>query len=242
MQEIAMGGRIINQVGFRMNNAAGSTLRLPLTIPWKLELNQGMIVSSPSALLILDTVCTVIVDSSRLTGVYIDGPLRKLGLNQEDHFLFPVGKDGNLRWLELKKGTGNYTVEYIHQNPASIGSNIGPGLDHISKLEYWSVIADGPINNQAKIELSFASGQSGIITDPNYLNVAKFQTSEWEDAGHTAVTGNFQQGSVVSGNSDFSAQDYTLGSVLDLENPLPLINIFLDSKRGIRQTRLQLDN
>lgn len=103
-QEIAMGGRIINQVGFRMNNATGATLRLPLKIPWKLELNQGMIVSSPPALLVLDTICDVIVDSSRLTGVYIDGPLRKLGLNQEDHFLFPVGKDGNLRWLELKKG------------------------------------------------------------------------------------------------------------------------------------------
>ena len=230
MQEIAMGGRVINQVIFKMNNAKGSTLRLPLRIPWKLALNQGMIVSSPSALLILDTICTVIVDSSRLTGVYVDGPLRKLGLNQENHFLFPVGKDGNLRWLELKNGTGNYTVEYIHQNPASIGNMVGPGLDHISKLEYWTVIADGPINDQAKIELSFASGQSGIITDPNYLNVAKFQTSEWEDAGHTAITGNFQQGSVLSGYADFSAQDYTLGSVLDLENPLPLTNIFLEVK------------
>jgi len=226
-QEIAMGGRIINQVGFRMNNAAGSSLGLSLKIPWKLELNQGMITSSSSALLILDTMCSVFVDSSRLTGVFIDGPLRKLGLNQEDHFLFPVGKDGNLRWLELKKATGNYTVEYIHQNPATIGSVIGPGLDHISKLEYWTVVADGSINDQAKVELSFASGQSGVITNPNYLNVAKFLTSEWEDAGHTGITGNFLQGSVLSAISDFSAKDYTLGSVLDMENPLPLTNIFL---------------
>jgi hypothetical protein len=229
-QEIAMGGRIINQVVFRMNNSAGSTLRLPLKIPWKLVLNQGMITSSSAALLILDTPCTIQVDSSRLTGVYIDGPLRKLGLNQEDHFLFPVGKDGNLRWLELKKGSGNYTVEYVRQNPVSIGNVIGPGLDHISKLEYWTVIADGTINDQAKIELSFASGQSGMITDPNYLNVAKFQMSEWEDAGHTAVTGNFQQGSILSGTSDFSAHEYTLGSVLDMENPLPLTSISLEVK------------
>ncbi|HET7003118.1 MAG TPA: hypothetical protein VFI33_17460, partial [Puia sp.] len=229
-QEIAMGGRIIDQVVFRMSNVAGSTLRLPLKIPWKLVLNQGMITSSSAALLILDTLCTIQVDSSRLTGVYIDGPLRKLGLNQEDHFLFPVGKDGNLRWLELKRGSGNYTVEYIHQNPVSIGSVIGPGLDHISKLEYWTVIADGTINDQAKIELSFASGQSGMITDPNYLNVAKFHMSEWEDAGHTAVTGNFLQGSVLSGTSDFSAQEYTLGSVLDTENPLPLTSISLEVK------------
>ena len=229
-QEIAMAGRIINQVGFRMNNVAGSTLRLPLIIPWKLELSQGMIISSPSTLLILDTTCTIIVDSSKLTGAYIDGPLRKLGLNQEDHFLFPVGKDGNLRWLELKKASGNYTVEYIHQNPALIGNMIGPGLDHISKLEYWTILADGPVDDQAKIELSFAFGQSGVITDPNYLNVTKFQTSEWEDAGHTSITGNLQQGSVLSGNSDFLAQDYTLGSVVDLENPLPLTIISLEIK------------
>jgi hypothetical protein len=227
LQEIAMGGRIVNQVGFRMNNGAGSALRLPLKIPWKLEMDQGVIFSSPAALLTLDTMCTVIIDSSRFTGVYIDGPLRKLGLNQDDHFLFPVGKDGNLRWLELKKATGNYTVEYFHQNPVSIGSVVGPGLDHISKIEYWNVNADGPINNEAKIELSFSSGQSGTITDPNYLNVAKFQSSEWEDAGHTSTTGNFLQGSVLSGNSDFTAQYYTLGSVLNLENPLPLTTILL---------------
>ncbi|HZZ75643.1 MAG TPA: hypothetical protein VFE04_06915 [Puia sp.] len=234
-QEIAMGGRIINQVGFRMNNATGSTLRLPLKLPWKLEMVQGMIISSTSALLILDTMCTIIIDSSKLTGVYIEGPLRKLGLNQQDHFLFPVGKNGNLRWLELKSGRGNYTVEYFHQSPVSIGSLVGPGLDHISKLEYWKVDADGTINDLAKIELSFASGQSGIITDPNYLNVARFETSEWEDAGHTATTGNILQGSVLSGNSDFSARYYTLGSVLNFENPLPLINISLEVNENAGQ-------
>jgi hypothetical protein len=229
-QEIAMAGRILNQVGFRMNNLAGSTLKLPLELPNKLELNQGTITSSASALLILDAGSGISMDSSRLTGTYIDGPLRKLGLNQEDHFLFPVGKDGNLRWLELKQGSGNYTVEYMHQNPVSIGSIVGSGLDHISKLEYWTVFEDGPLNNQAKIELSFASGQSGIITDPNYLNVAKFQSLQWEDAGHTAITGDFRQGSVLSGNTDFSANNYTLASVLDLENPLPLTTLDLEVK------------
>jgi hypothetical protein len=230
MQEIAMAGRIINQVGFRMNNAAGSTLRLPLKIPWKLELDQGSISSSTSALLILDTICTINIDSSKLTGAHIDGPLRKLGLNQEDHFLFPVGKDGNLRWLELKNATGNFTVEYVHQNPVSLGSSVGPGLDHISKIEYWTVMKDGSASNQGKIELSFASSQSGLVSDPDYLNVARFQISEWTDAGHSAITGNFQQGSVLSQNTDFSAQDYTLGSVLPFENPLPLTSIVLEIK------------
>jgi hypothetical protein len=229
-QEIAMAGRILNQVGFRSNNTMGSVLRLPLTLPWILDLQKGAITSSASCMLILDTGCSIIIDSSRQAGVYINGPQRKLGLNGEDHFLFPVGKLGNLRWLELKNASGNYTVEYMHQDPASLGNNIGPGLDHISKLEFWSVTADGPINNQAKIELSFASALSGGVTDPAFLNIAKFQAQQWEDAGHTAVTGNFIQGSVVSENTDFTASDYTLASILDLENPLPSTSIDLQVK------------
>jgi hypothetical protein len=78
--------------------------------------------------------------------------------------------------------------------------------------------------------LSFASSQSGIVSDPDYLNVARFQISEWTDLGHSSITGNFQQGSVLSQNTDFSAQDYTLGSVLPLENPLPLTSIILEVK------------
>ncbi len=230
MQEIAMSGLILNQVGFRINNSAGSVLRLPLTLPWKLELNKGEIISTTDAMLTLDTVCSIIIDSSRLSESYVAGPLRKLGMNQQDHFLFPVGKDKNLRWLELKYPSGNYTVEYFHRDPDSIGTALGNGLDHISKLEYWEVIAHGEINDKAKIELSFTSVQSGGVTDPEHLNIAKFQSGKWEDAGHETSTGNFIQGSVISNDIDFTAIDYTLASTLNLENPLPLTIIKMDVK------------
>ncbi len=230
MQEIAMSGFILNQVGFRINNSSGSELRLPLTLPWKLELNRGEIISTMDALLTLDTICSVIIDSSRLSESYVAGPLRKLGLNQQDHFLFPVGKDKNLRWLELKDPGGNYTVEYFHQDPASIGTILGIGLDHISKLEYWKVFADGELNDKAQVELSFNSVQSGGVTDPQHLNVAKFQSGKWEDAGHEASTGNFIQGSVVSEDIDFAAIDYTLASTMSMENPLPITIIKMDVK------------
>jgi hypothetical protein len=235
-QEITMAGQILNQVGFRVNNIAGSVLLMPLKIPWRLELSQGSVSSSSNTMLILDSGCNLIIDSSRLTNVYVDGPLRKLGLNLEDHFLFPVGKIGNLRWLELKDARGNYTVEYFRDNPNFIGTHIGNGLDHISKLEYWTVFADGLINDQAKIELSFASIQSGGVTNPNYLNVAKFQSGEWDNAGHSGITGNSIQGSVLSGNTDFTAEDYTLASILDLENPLPLTSIDLQIKEISEET------
>ncbi len=57
-----------------------------------------------------------------------------------------------------------------------------------------------------------------------------FESLQWEDAGHTAVTGNFIQGSVLSGTTDFAASHFTLASTIDLENPLPLTNIDLKVK------------
>jgi hypothetical protein len=157
-------------------------------------------------------------------------------MDNQDHFLFPVGKDGNLRWLELKNITGDYTVEYVHEDPAMIGNALSTGLDHISKLEYWTVLGEGATNADSKIELSFASSASGGVTDLNYLNVAKFQSGYWEDGGHAAVTGNFIQGSVLSGNVDFLATQYTLASTANLENPLPLTTIDLEVKEIANNT------
>jgi hypothetical protein len=227
IQEIAMAGSILNEVGFRINNINGSELRLPLILPWRLDMQSGMIRSSAPSILILDSGCNIQIDTSRQSGTWIEGPIRKMGIKATDHFLFPVGKNGFLRWLELKEASGNFTVEYFRNDPATVGSMVGSGLDHISKLEFWSVIADNLLTAPAKIELSFASSQSGGVTDPVFLNVAKFESTQWEDAGHTATTGNYIQGSVVSEFTDFRAGYFTLASVLNLENPLPLTTIYL---------------
>jgi hypothetical protein len=230
LQEIAMAGLILNKVGFRMNNVSGARLQLPLTLSWNLDLLQGNIYSSQTNLLILDSGCTIHADSAGAGGPYVDGPLRRQGLNPADHYLFPVGKDGYLRWLELKQASGNFTAEYIHQNPGSLGSNLGTGIDHISKLEYWTLKPDGLISDQTILELSYSTPQSGGVTDPNFLTVAGFQTSKWENAGHSAVSGNFIQGSVLSNPTDFSATDYTLASTVNLENPLPVTILDLKIK------------
>jgi hypothetical protein len=226
-QEINMAGQIRNQVGFRINNPAGGLLRLPLLLPCALNLVQGVLISSTTAMLILDTVCTVLADSSRQTGTCVEGPLRKLGLQASNYFLFPVGKSGSLRWLALREATGDLTVEYFRNDPAILGINLAPDLDHISKLEYWTVQGSGQAIRNARIELSFASAQCGGVTDPQFLNVAVLQSGIWEDAGHSATTGNAIQGSVISDPVDSNAGVYTLASTANLENPLPLTSIEL---------------
>jgi hypothetical protein len=228
LQDVAMDGNIEGRIEFRMNNSMGCALQLPLTLPWKLDLKSGSILSSVSAMLILSDSSYILTDSSQQTGSYINGPIRKLGLNASDHFLFPVGKDGNERWLELKNVSGNYTVEYIHADPSSLGTNMGSGMDHISKVEYWTVVADGNTGVGSKIELSFKSSLSGGVTDPNYLTIAQWLSGEWQVAGNSAITGNSVEGSVVSNAVDFTAGAYTLASTIDLENPLPLTTIDLN--------------
>jgi hypothetical protein len=227
LQEIAMSGRLINQVGFRLNNNAGSVLRLPLELPWRLELKEGALTTSTSSILTLDSGCLIQADSSVQTVTYINGPVKKMSLQNEEHFLFPVGKGGFLRWIELKSGKGDFTVEYFRQNPETIGSALGPGLSHISKLEYWIVSAEGGTGQQGKLELSFSSAQSGGVTDPAFLHVAQFESSQWRDAGQSGITGNYLQGSVLSDQTAFSSAYYTLASTIDLENPLPLTNLEL---------------
>jgi hypothetical protein len=230
-QGIAMTGLIRNRVGFRLNNAYGAELHSPLELPSSLDLVEGVLGSSDTAMLTLDSGCLISADSSRLSGTYIEGPLRKLGLSMGEHFLFPVGKAGYLRWLILHNVSGDFTVEYFRNDPATFGANLAPGLNHISKIEYWTIHADSSDNQNAVVELSFASVQCGGVTDPQYLNVAKFVGAFWNDAGHSAITGNAVQGSVSSGPDDCTADAYTLASTVNLENPLPLTTINLKIKK-----------
>ena len=65
------------------------------------------------------------------------------------------------------------------------------------------------------------------MTDPQFLNVAVLQAGVWENAGHSATTGNAIQGSVISNPVDSNAGIYTLASTANLENPLPLTSIEL---------------
>jgi hypothetical protein len=228
VQQIAVGGSITGSIVFRVNDPAGCELLLSLRLPYLLELEQGRVASAAGRELILEAACGVRVDSTQVAGPYVDGPLRKEGLEEGSDFLFPVGKNGYLRWLELKQAGGSFTVEYLNENPAALGGSMGSGIDHISGMEYWRLTAAGPAT--ALVELSHASPQSGAITDPAFLHVAGLSAGEWFDAGQTALTGDMAYGSVVSRPlSDFSGGVFTLASTAPRENPLPLAIIRFDA-------------
>jgi len=225
LQVIFLAGSITNNISFRMNNPEGGVLLSPLRLPYKLELIRGKIITSSVNLLTLQTNCSVIVDSTSLNTSFVDGPLRKEGLISIPYFLFPVGKNASLRWLELKNATGNFVVEYIKSNPRSLSNVCGAGIDHISSMEYWTIQPDADPSPSANVELSFLIPGSGGITDLNFMDIASLSSGIWMDAGQSAVTGAFNSaGSVVSNpvNNFPDSGYFSLASTADLENPLPV--------------------
>ena len=223
-QHIRSGGNIINSIGYRINNAAGVYLLSNLVLPFDLALVNG-IVNNQSFLITLLPGCRLHADSLSNTS-FINGALRKEGLSNTDHFLFPVGRDITQRWLSLKNATGNYTVQFNKGNTALLAGINEAGIHHISSIEYWSVEADlSPVPATA-IELSFDNVNSGGVTDMASLRVAQLLGGIWTSRGNIATTGTpGSRGSVLSSVvNEFgtAARYFTLASSDAFQNPLPL--------------------
>ncbi len=222
-QNIQLAGSINNSVNFTINNTAGVTLLNNLSLPYNLNLINGM-VNSNSFLITLLAGCNLQADSTT-NNSFISGPLRKEGLLAAKYFLFPVGKGNTQRWLELKNVTGNYTVEFFKTDPATLASMVGTGIHHISSIEYWSVNADATPAPMAAVELSFDNVNSGGVTDMTALRVSQLLAGLWTDQGNAATTGTpGSAGSVVSNPLNVfgsAGQYFTLASSNAFQNPLP---------------------
>ncbi|WP_207510234.1 hypothetical protein [Longitalea luteola] len=234
-QQIDCKGAIKDNVAIKMNNAAMATLSSPWSLPYKLNLTKGRIVTSAANSLTLLAGCSIVVDSLS-NNSFIDGPLRKEGLSAATHFLFPVGKDGTMRWLALKNANGHFNVEFFNSNPQQISNTYGSGISQISQMGYWTVQADATASTAALVELSFNGPNSGVGTDLTTARVAKLDNKVWINAGNTAFTGSpGSRGSIVSNTvASWNAIPdlFTLGSSVPVEGPLALNDIIRPVSRN----------
>jgi hypothetical protein len=223
VQNLRLEGAITNSVDCRFNNTQGFNCLSDITLPFHASLLNG-IVHTQSFKMVLQNGAGLQADS--LSGSFIDGRLRKEGLSTNAHFLFPVGKGITQRWLALKNATGNFTVEFFKINPNIISAFTGPGIHHISSIEYWSVQADAAPAPAAAVELSFDNVNSGGVTDMATLRVAQLVAGVWTNAGNTATTGTAGSAGSVLGNAlssfETTAAFFSLSSSDAFQNPLPL--------------------
>jgi len=234
-QQLDCRGTINGDIILKLDNAYGAILKAPLSLPYRLHLVNGKLNTSPGNLLTLSVNCSIVVDSSS-HAAFINGPLKKVGLKEVSHFLFPVGKGSAHRWVELKNVTGNFTVEYLRLNPYSLSIQLGPGIDHISSIECWLVTTETPGQASAKMELSFDNVNSGGVTDLNELRAAQLVNGQsWDNSGNTGFSGSAgSSGSVISDqleNFKSSNQYFALASSVPLENTLPATSISFSVKQ-----------
>jgi hypothetical protein len=233
-QHIDCKGNIKDSIAIKMNNAAGATLTSPLSLPYKLSLAKGKIITSAVNILKLLAGCGIVVDSLS-DNSFIDGPLRKEGLSAS-HFLFPVGKGGTLRWLALKNANGHFNVEFFNSNPQQISSAYGSGINQISQIGYWTIQADASPLASASIELSFNGPNSGVGTSLTTARVAKLDNNVWVNYGNTAYSGTAgSRGSVVSNAvAPWSAtpDSFALGSIEPVKGPLALSDTILINRNN----------
>jgi len=220
-QQIEMNGLVTNEIIFKLRKQGNVKLNAPLLLPYILELRKGILQTDATNLLTLDINSEIQVDSALLDSSFINGPVRKLGLNARDHFLFPVGKGDKMRWIELKNAVGDFTIEFFKLTPYSV-SSVMNGIDHISSIEYWTVQSSGAA--AAGVELSFDNVNSGGVTDMSTLRVAQLQDG-WSNQGNTGTTGSAGgSGSVISVPISIFTQQtkyFTLASTVFNQNPLP---------------------
>lgn len=227
-QQVSFGGGINNNVSIRINNPAGIILRSPLSLPYQLELVNGSITSTADKLLTLQAACSVLANSNGNS--FINGPLKKEGLTGAGHFIFPVGKANAMAWLALNDATGDFTVEYVQDNPGNLATRYGAGIDHVSTHDYW-IIGAAAANTASGVELSFRDGSSYGITDIATLRVTQLTDGIWTDRGNASTSGTAGgSGSVTSSSLhtfDPVWKYFAIAASTANQNPLPVTIINL---------------
>lgn len=220
-QQLNIKGQVLDQVSIIKNGPANARLLSTVSLPYSLHLRRGNLISSSTNILILQSNC-VIESDSLSDESFIDGPIKKEGLSNSG-FMFPVGKAGKMRWLELLSATGDFTIEYFNNNPKLINNAMGTGINHISGIEYWNISG----GNSAIVKLSFNDPNSGGVTALSQLRVARLRANIWQNAGNTDFRGTPGTNGWVSSSAagGFSAEShlFVLASAIGQENPLPVL-------------------
>lgn len=231
-QTIGSGGGTgaITIKNLTVNNTA-TLLNRNITVTGTLNMQQGIIQTSSSALLTLSSTagiqsCTH--DYTHLSSYtnmgcdnsYVEGPVQKQGLSNAD-FAFPVGAAGKLRPLLVRNATGDFTVEFKSSDPyLDISASLGASVHHISHIEYWNITGTG----NAAVELTFFDPNSGGITDMAALRVARFTGVQWVDMNTNGYLGTPGSNGSVTGGTTNQFGSFSLASSTNYpNNPLPIL-------------------
>ena len=229
-QNINITGTITNSVEVKINNPAGATLQSALTLPYRLNLINGKITTSPMNMLTLaDNAVTA--GASSLS--FIEGPLRKIG---DDSFTFPVGVGTIYSQVTITNVSGGntsdvFTAEYRRANPQTVrGPAVEAGMDHVSYVEYWTLTRDaGTAVKRVALAVTPTSFCKSLATTYVSRWNGALWTSEGSTNGGVTLFPPYETGTITSTDDISSFGDFTLITDQPFAiNPLPVTLVSFD--------------
>jgi cellobiose-specific phosphotransferase system component IIB len=192
------------------------SLEGPVAVPGLLTLTDGVVLTTSSNLLTLNSGASVSGGSS---ASYIEGPMAKAG---NAAFSFPVGKNGTYKPVSISAPsnvTDVFMAEYFDENanPLYEINSIDVTIDHVSNCEYWVVDRTAGTSDVAVTIGWDASGC--CITDLVQLKVVAWDGAQWDDLGNGGTTGDISAGTITS-SSDITnnSNPVTFG------DPFPIVD------------------
>ncbi|MBS1945954.1 MAG: T9SS type A sorting domain-containing protein [Bacteroidetes bacterium] len=222
-----------------VSQAAGGELQLAggdVNVSQSVAFNSGIIKpmaasSAGPGLLVMGYLATI--SQPAHAGSHVDGFMRKEG---NTAFTFPVGNAGILAPVSIGAPASifhHFTAKYVRQDPHPVYDvNLAePGLNHLSRCEYWIVDRTGGTSN-VSVSLAYDSLRSCGVTDLPSLAVARWNGTMWMNHGNGGVSGSLASGTVTTAGpvSTFaSPSPFTLAS-RSTANPLPIVLLYFSAQ------------
>ncbi len=209
-----------------ISNGSTKTANNPLTVSGVLTLNGGNLVTTSTNLLTMAAGSSVSPEGGSATS-FVDGPIAKVG---NTAFIFPTGN--GTTWARIAIGTPSasetFTAQYFHSGYGDYTvTQIPNTIDHVSKLEYWTLSRAGTAN--ATVQLFSENASTSYITSCSDLRIAHWNGSAWENNNDevTTIFGTCpsplttESGSIKTNTNVTSFSPFTFGSKIGT-NPLPV--------------------
>ncbi|MFK8006937.1 MAG: T9SS type A sorting domain-containing protein [Saprospiraceae bacterium] len=193
--------------GISFENTSGSpiTLQNDLIIQDTLFLKSGNIISSPSALVIIEEDAIILGGNNT---AYIEGPVLKKGSISESEFTFPIGDANAYAPLSISNTnfeSSQYTAQYAQNasDPPPFGViYLTGGMTNVSEIEYWT-LEKSVGSKDVDVKLHWDDAEASGISDLSSLVVAGYDSvdDEWDNYGNggtTGTTGANESGTIIN--------------------------------------------
>lgn len=196
--------------GLTANNtsAQGITLNQPIQITNALTLTSGIISSSSTNSITLTDNATA-TSGNALS--FVNGPFKKIG---NDAFVFPIGKNGLWRRLEISAPTNinsEFVAEYFN-TPYSSLTPLNAPISSVSNVEHWTLDKFNTTDN-TQVGIYWEDATASGISNCAAVTLARWDGTAWfnENSTVTGLCTASNAGNVFSNANATSSAVFTFG-------------------------------